>query len=91
MRRHAPLQHDHVIVGLKPSEAARLLQALSTAAIVAHPQGPNTVRIPAKRNRIFAVDDVALVVREAVPGCSDLISARQEEPIGERAPASQLG
>jgi hypothetical protein len=55
------------------------------------PGGPNTVRIPAKRNRIFAIDDVDLVVREALPGHSDTFSARHEEPIGERAPASRLG
>jgi hypothetical protein len=91
VRCHAPLKHDEVIAGLDPSEAARLLQALSTAAIVAHPQGPNTVRILAKRNRSFAIAGVALVVREVVPGRSDMLSARHEEPIGEHAPASQLG
>jgi hypothetical protein len=84
------LASDRVIAGLEPSEAARLLRALSSAAIIAKPKGRQAVTIPTRGNRIFAADEIERVVDEALQGRVATHSARQETPIRERAPATQI-
>jgi hypothetical protein len=85
------LTHDVLIVDLKPNEAASLLRAFRAAAIVAHAYGTTAVCVSAKRNRMFAVDDVALIVDETLPNRTTRLSALREVPFGERPPATQLG
>jgi hypothetical protein len=91
VKRAPALTHDVLIVDLKPNEAAFLLRALRAAAIVAHAYSPTAVRVSAKRNRMFAADDVALIVAETLPTRTTRLCALPEVPFGERPPATQLG
>jgi hypothetical protein len=61
------LRHDLLILNLVSSEAATLLSALRGAAIVAVSAGTTAVLVPAGRNRMFRIANVATVVQDALP------------------------